>query len=71
MRFSRDAKEPTENISAIWTAYHDERADSLGTVIPGDALVDLRKKAEKWYAARVGASLPSPTATAIATMPPQ
>lgn len=40
-------KEPTENIADIWTAYHDERADSLGTVIPGDSLIDLRKKAKK------------------------
>lgn len=44
------AKEPAENISDIWAAYHDERADSLGTVIPGDSLVDLRKKAQKWWA---------------------
>lgn len=43
------AKEPAENIADIWTTYHNERADSLGTVIPGDALVDLQKKAKKWW----------------------
>ncbi|CAM9404096.1 unnamed protein product, partial [Ectocarpus sp. 8 AP-2014] len=31
----------------IWTAYHDEREDSLGTVIPGDSLDGLQAKAKK------------------------
>lgn len=43
-----EEKEPTEKIADIWAAYHDERADSLGTVLPGDALDDLREKAKKW-----------------------
>lgn len=41
-------QEDSENITAIWTAYHDERSDSLGTVIPGDALLDMQAKAKKW-----------------------
>lgn len=41
-------KEKSENIADIWAAYHDERADSLGTVLPGDALLDLQKRAKKW-----------------------
>ncbi|CAM9825946.1 unnamed protein product, partial [Hapterophycus canaliculatus] len=41
-------KEEKENIADIWAAYHDERTDSLGTVIPGDALADLQAKAKKW-----------------------
>ncbi|CAM9138151.1 unnamed protein product [Ectocarpus fasciculatus] len=41
------AKEEKESIADIWTAYHDEREDSLGTVIPGDSLDDLQAKAKK------------------------
>lgn len=41
-------KEEKENIADIWAAYHDERADSLGTVMPGDALADLQAKAKTW-----------------------
>lgn len=41
-------QEEKENIADIWAAYHDERPDSLGTVMPGDALADLQAKAKKW-----------------------
>eukprot|EP00903_Cladosiphon_okamuranus_P012709 g11883.t1 len=40
-------KEEKESIADIWAAYHDERPDSLGTVMPGDALADLQAKARK------------------------
>lgn len=41
-------KEEKENIADIWEAYHDERTDSLGTVMPGEALAELKAKAKKW-----------------------
>ncbi|CAN0471646.1 unnamed protein product [Ascophyllum nodosum] len=40
-------KEATDQISSIWTAYHDKRADSVGTVMPGEALLDLQTRARK------------------------
>lgn len=42
------SQEEKENIADIWAAYHDQRADSFGTVLPGDALADLQAKAKKW-----------------------
>lgn len=46
---SRTKQEPSERISEIWAAYHDERADTFGTCLPGDALQDLQAKAKKWW----------------------